>query len=44
MTEIVLRSFDDSHDVLISLNPLKSPTENMQLYFKNYKKLNSKNS
>ena len=38
MTEIVLRSFDDSHDVLISLNPLKSPTENMQLYFKNYKK------
>ena len=35
MTEIVLRSFDDSHDVLISLNPLKSPTETMQLSFKN---------
>ena len=38
MTSITLRSFDDTTDYTISLNPLKSPTENMQIYFKNYKK------
>ncbi len=38
MTSITLRSFDDTTDFTITLNPLKTPTENMQLYFKNYKK------
>ena len=38
MTSITLRSFDDTVDFTISLNPLKTPTENMQIYFKNYKK------
>ena len=38
MTSICLRSFDDTQDYLINLNPLKTPTENMQIYFKNYKK------
>lgn len=37
-TTITLRSFDDTEDYTITLNPLKTPTENMQMYFKNYKK------
>ncbi len=38
MSEITLPSFDGSCNYQITLNPLKSPTDNMQKYFKNYKK------
>lgn len=38
MTSITLTSFDGEKEYIISLDPLKTPTENMQIYFKNYKK------
>ena len=38
MNEITLPSFDNNQEFIITLDPLKSPTENMQKYFKNYKK------
>lgn len=43
MTEITLPAFDDSKMYTITLDPLKSPTDNMQKYFKNYKKSISAN-
>lgn len=36
--EIELESFDGETTYIISLDPLKSATQNMQKYFKNYKK------
>ena len=38
MNEITLPAFDDSKMYTIVLDPLKNPTDNMQKYFKNYKK------
>jgi len=38
MKEIVLKDFETNENVLIELDPLKTPTENMQKYFKSYKK------
>ncbi|MBR2891480.1 MAG: NFACT family protein [Bacilli bacterium] len=43
MTEITLPSFDNTTFFNISLDPKKSPTDNMQKYFKNYKKSISAN-
>lgn len=43
MTEISLPSFDESKVYTIALDPLKTPTDNMQKYFKNYKKSISAN-
>lgn len=38
MKEIELTSFDGNSTYLIKLDPLKTPIENMQKYFKSYKK------
>lgn len=38
MKEIELTSFDGNNTYIISLDPLKTPIENMQKYFKSYKK------
>ena len=38
MKEIELTSFDGENSYLITLDPLKTPIENMQKYFKSYKK------